>query len=94
MSRDVILTAEDGTKYSFDNIKTQGWLNGHYSGLDVAANYIKVKAVELFKAGKDEEAVKLRKLAEELVKKLEPDMRSRAERHEREFPMVIADDEE
>lgn len=91
MSRETVLTASDGvTKYSFDNIKTQGWLNGHRCGLDAASSYLKELAVQLFKDGKDSEAIAMRKLADSIVTKLGPEMDARAKRHAEEYPMIIA----
>ncbi len=39
MSRDTILTEGTGVRYSYDNLKTQGWLDGHSSGLMAAAEF-------------------------------------------------------
>lgn len=89
MSRDRILTGDDGARYSLDNIRTQGWLNGHYGGLDDAVNWLREQAVALFRDGKDEQAVALRKLAERMGAALQPKMRLRAEEHERDFPMRL-----
>ncbi|HSX22848.1 MAG TPA: hypothetical protein VLE97_08765 [Gaiellaceae bacterium] len=89
MSRDVILTDESDVRYSFSNIKTQGWLNGHTSGLDAAVGWLKERAVKLFRDGKDDAATNLRKLADQMDRELRPDMEARAKRHEKEFPAVI-----
>lgn len=88
---DLIMTDAEGHRYSYENIKTQGWLDGHLSGLDAAAEYLKELAVELFKAGKDKEASDMRKLAEKMVQMLEPQLKERARRHESEFPADITD---
>jgi hypothetical protein len=90
---DLIMTDDEGRKYSYENLKTQGWLEGHSSGLDAAANYLKDLAVELFKSGKDTEAMAMRKLAEKMVQDLEPDMRKRAIAHEHNFPADVTDQE-
>lgn len=91
---DVIMTDEDGTRYSYENITTQGWLLGHTSGLDAAVEFLKERAVVLFRAGKDDEATRMRRLADEMKKELEPSMRARVERHEKEHPAVILDDDD
>jgi hypothetical protein len=91
--RETILTDDEGTRYCYENIKTQGWLAGHTSGLDAAVNFLKDRAVELFKAGKDSEATQLRKLADEMQCKLEPNMKARARRHEDEFPAIVLPEE-
>jgi len=86
---DTILTDEGDVRYSFENIRTQGWLNGHASGLDAAVGWLKERAVVLFREGKDEAATNLRKLADDMDRALRPTMEQRAKRHEREFPAVI-----
>lgn len=44
---DITLTDDADVRYSFENIRTQGWLNGHASGLSVAVEWIKERAVVL-----------------------------------------------
>lgn len=88
MSEDTILTDEADVRYSYGNIKTQGWLSGHASGLD-AAEYLRERAVKLFRDGKDDEATRLRRLAEDMVKELRPHMEKRAKDHAKEHPAVI-----
>lgn len=94
MSRDTIVTDDEGTKYSLDNARTQGWLDGHAIGLDVAADYLRERSVKLFREGKDDEAVRLRRLADEMVKELRPKMEERSSGHFKEFPVVIEQDKE
>jgi hypothetical protein len=89
VSRDTILTDEADVRYSYDNIRTQGWLSGHASGLDAAAEYLHERAVKLFRDGKDEEATRLRRLAEDMVKELRPQMEKRTKDHAKEHPAVI-----
>jgi len=89
MSRDTILTDEADVRYSYDNIKTQGWLSGHIAGLNAAAEFLREEAVTLFRAGEDEKASKLRRLADEMVKKLRPEMERRCKNHEKECPVII-----
>jgi hypothetical protein len=89
MSQDTILTDEADVRYSFNNIRTQGWLNGHTSGLDAAVAWLKEHAVMLFREGKDEAASNLRKLADNMDRALRPEMEERAKRHKKEFPAVI-----
>jgi len=87
--RDELLTAKDGTLYSFNNIRTQGWLNGHTSGLAEAVNWLKEQAVARFREGKDDAAKDLRRLAENMEHELRPGMEQRAKRHEREHPAIV-----
>jgi len=93
---DRIMTDEDGVRYSFENIKTQGWLDGHAGGLDDAVHWLKERAVDLFRAGKDEEATSMRRLAEDMDRKLRPGMEQQSKRHREEFPAVVgeSDDED
>ncbi len=92
MSSDLILTDEDGVRYSYDNLRTQGWLDGHMSGLDIAAEFLRERAVKLFRDGKDDEATRLRRLAEEMAKELSPQMEKRSKEHARNNPIVIEDE--
>lgn len=94
MGKELVLKDQDGDLYSYDNIKTQGWLEGHFSGLEIAANYLKDLAVKLFQEAKHDKAIYLQKLADDMVKELEPKMRSRAKLHEKEFPDLIKDEDE
>lgn len=93
MSRDTILTDAAGTRYSYDHLRTQGYLDGHGSGLDAAAEFLRERAVQLFRDGKDEEATRLRRLSEEMVRELRPQMEERSRCHAREFPIVLAGDD-
>ena len=94
MSRDLILKDDDGVRWSYDNIHTQGWLEGHAPGLDAAVGYLKKRAVALFESGKDEEATTMRKLAEEMHKALRPTMEAAALRHSKEHPTVVEGEED
>ena len=86
---DTILTDEADVRYSFENIKTQGWLEGHASGLDAAVAWLKDRAVELFRDGEDKAARDLRGLADDMDRALRPVMEQQAKQHEQEFPAVI-----
>jgi hypothetical protein len=92
MSRDTILTDEDNVRYSYDNLKTQGWLDGHVSGLNAAAEYLRELAVALFRDGKDDKATYLRRMAEDMVAALRPQMEKRSKDHAKEFPIIIEDE--
>jgi len=94
MSRDTILKDEDDVKYSYDNMRTQGWLDGHVSGLEAAVAWLRERAIELFRKGSDEEATRLRKLSEEMLKELGPRMEASAKRHEKDHPIVITDEDD
>jgi hypothetical protein len=88
--RDTVLQDEDGVRYSYDNLRTQGWLDGHMSGLDLAFGFLVERAVVLFRNQKDEDATRLRRLAEEMVQALRPQMEERSREHAQNFPIVIA----
>lgn len=90
MSRDTILTAPDGTRYSLDNLATQKWLDGYAPGATQVIGWIRQRAAELFENGKDAEAVAMRSLAERVTKELLPQIRQRALDHERDHPYIVA----
>lgn len=92
MSSDTILKDASGQRWSFDNIRTQGYLDGHAPGAEAVAAYIKKKATEAFSAGNDKEAFLLRKLAEDIVKDVVQVMVTRAKEHEKLHPEKIADE--
>lgn len=89
---DDILKDENGTRYSLENARTQGWLDGHEAGLDAAVGWLKERAVLLFRQGKDAQAIELRKLSEDMERALRPGMVAHARRHEIEHPIVVTDD--
>jgi hypothetical protein len=93
MSRDVLLRGDDKHVYSLDNLSTQKWLNGHYSGLDQCCEYLERKATQLFAQRQRDKAIELQNLADELKRELRPLMIARAEEHEREFPSEVKDNE-
>lgn len=86
---DVVLKDEGGVSYSYENIKTQGWLDGHTSGLEAAAVWIRAKATALFEAGKYDEARQLREMAVKMVGELRPQMERASREYEKECPDVI-----
>jgi hypothetical protein len=86
---DIHLTDEADVHYSYNNIKTHGWLSGRIAGLNAAADFLREEAVTLFRNGDDDRASKLRKLADEMVKRLRPDMEKRCALHEKENLDVI-----
>ena len=89
MSRDTVLRDEANVSYSYDNLKTQGYLEGHAQGLDRAAGYLREKAGEFFQRGDDGKATLLRGLADELVAKVRPDLVRAAKEHEENHPVVL-----
>lgn len=93
MSRDTILTDEDGNRYSYERIKTQGWLNGHVLGAEAIVDWLKNKAVDMFKAGRHDEAAKMQLLAVEAAKAVIPKLRNDAEVNGRAYPEMMTDKE-
>lgn len=83
---DIELHDDEGNVYSFDNIKTQGWLDGHRPGMERAAMYLRDRAVEEFKRGHDNAATALRNLANEMEKTLGEEMDKRAAQHAVDYP--------
>jgi len=86
MSSDTVLKDSHGNVYSLDNLATQKWLEGHYSGLDECCGWLEEKATLLFRMRKREQAVEMQSLADDLRRDLRPQMIKRAEEHEAEFP--------
>ena len=91
MSSDTILRDPEGREYSLDNLSTQRWLDGHEPGLDLAAGWLREKAVGLFRQGRDEEATRLRKMADEMQAEISASLRARCADHQREYPIVLPD---
>jgi hypothetical protein len=88
-----LLDESSGIRYSYDNIKTQGYLEGHEAGLDQVVSWLQDRAVALFRDEKDDQAVALRRLAKDLDRELRPVMREHATRHERDFPDAVQDED-
>lgn len=91
MSSDTILRDPEGREYSLDNLSTQRWLDGHEPGLDLAASWLRERAVEYFRQGKDEEATRQRKMADEMQEEISTSLRLRCAVHQREYPSVLPD---
>lgn len=83
------MTDEDDVKYSYDNLRTQGWLEGHAGGLDAAAEFLRERAVKWFREGMDDEAARLRRLSEDMVLQLRTLMDAKSKRHAKEFLIII-----
>lgn len=83
---DLELHDDEGNTYSFDNIMTQGWLEGHRPGLERAATYLRDQAVEEFKRGNDNAARALRDLANKMETTLGKEMDDRAAQHAKDYP--------
>lgn len=92
MSRDTILISESGKQYSFDNLATQKWLEGKPVGVGCAAKYIRDKAVDLFRDGKHEEAIKMQKLAADIEADLVPRLHDDAKNHAMNHPFELGDE--
>lgn len=93
MSRELVLHTDDGVPYSYENIRTQGWLDGHKRGLEFAAGWLRERAVELFRCGLDEKAKELRELATKMETTLGAEFDQQSSRHRTEHPemMVVLD---
>jgi len=89
MSSDTILTAEDGTQYSWDNLASQKWLDGHVPGAEQAVGWLLGEAIEMFRRGEVDDAVELRKLAERMRKAVIPPLKSAAEKHSTDHPYEL-----
>ncbi len=89
MSQDTLLKDTHGNVYSMDNLATQKWLEGHYSGLDQCCEWLEQRATVLFNERRLDQAVTLQKLADEMKSDLEPQMIARAQEHEKEYPSQL-----
>lgn len=94
MSRDTLLTDEEGNEYSLDNLATQKWLEGHFSGLDECCNWLEIRANDLFKQRAHDKALYLQGLSDQLKQKLRPEMVKRATEHEKDHPWWLNEAEE
>jgi hypothetical protein len=90
MSRDTILKAPDGTRYSLDTLATQKWLDGHAPGAERVAGWLRGQALEAFKVGKDDHALLLRGLAERVEKEIVNKLKTAAADHALKYPYEIA----
>lgn len=89
MGRDLRLVTSDGVPYSYENIRTQGWLDGHRPGIEMAAGWFRERAVELFRCGLDERARELRQLAETMEKELYTKVDLRSAEHRTDHPEML-----
>jgi hypothetical protein len=89
MSRDTVLKDANGVKYSYDNIGTQGFLEGHAPGAQAVIIFIKEKATKAFSEDNDKEAMLLRSLAKEIEKNIVPPMLRRASTHKIDYPEKV-----
>lgn len=87
---DDVMKDRDGNSYSYDNIRTQGWLDGHLPGLNLAVGWLKRQAIKLFEQGKDEEAIGMRKLADQMLADIAPDLQSRCNDHQKNHPDLLS----
>jgi hypothetical protein len=92
MCEDVVLTDENGRRYSYENIRTQSWLDGHLHGMEAAAGWLRRKASRLFEAGRNKEAVVLRNMANDMAKELGVSLKAQSSTHREAHPEVIAED--
>lgn len=86
---DTLLKDGHGNVYSMDNLGTQKWLDGHYSGLDQCCLWLEEKATALFAQRKREQAIELQNLADEMRKELKPEMVKRAQEHRAQHPAEL-----
>jgi hypothetical protein len=93
MSQDTLLKDAEGNTYSFDNLATQKWLEGHAAGAEIVAGYILERASKSFSEGRDTEAITLRKLSETIRTTHVKKMTERAREHAEKYPYEIKDND-
>ena len=89
MSNDTILKDYLGARYSYDNIKNQGWLDGHMGGTDQVIAFINAKAVSLFSQRKHEAAREMQNLGDEILRDVRSAQETRAKEHRKEYPEIL-----
>ena len=87
------MVGPDGEIYSYENLRTQGWLDGHKPGVEMAVGWLRNEAIQLFTYGQDERAIALRKMAERMEVELVKIVDERAKEHRTAYPeMVVGKD--
>lgn len=94
MSSDTELRDPEGNIWSFENIKTQGYLDGHLGGLERCIQFLEQKSVELFKRRKHQAAISLQEIAVEMSGALNAEMRDACAKHMRQHPEKLRDHDE
>jgi hypothetical protein len=89
MSKENILKDAEGVRYSYENIMTQGWLEGHAPGAEFIAGIINVRAQKCFSEGNDKDAFLLRSLAREILDLHVPTMKLKAEQNAKQHPEIV-----
>ncbi len=90
MSSDTILKDADGRTYSYDNLSTQRFLEGKSPGAREVIEWMRERAVSLFRVGKDEQAIFLRSLAAEVSTIVPSKLDREAQDHETAFPITFS----
>jgi hypothetical protein len=93
MSHDVILTDDDGVRWSRDNLSTNAWLRGHFPGAEAFHQKLLERARRLFDDGKYDEAKTLRELSIAVLRELQPELDRAVAQHKQNYPTQISDEE-
>lgn len=91
MSRDITMKGDDGNTYSYGTIKSQGWLDGHAPGIEMAVGFLRTLAIEAFNADRDKEADDLKALAKRMMNELVPVAEARAKEYEKTHPEILVE---
>ncbi len=94
MSEDMILTSEEGNKYSFEKLQTNNINLGKVMGAEGAADYLMDRAKSLFESGDDDEAKVYRTAAKLVHGHFAVVLRREYESHMRQFPHMTRKDEQ
>ena len=89
MSRDYILTCDDGKRYSFDNLCSQKWLEGQPVGAEVVVGWLVERAVDLLRRGKTNDAAAMRRLADEAHEVVIPKLEEAVKQHRENHPALL-----
>lgn len=91
---DVVLRDKAGTRYSYDRLVTEGWLDGQPVGADAVIAFLRREATKLFEAGKDNEAIAMRRLADRARDEVRPELVKASTENKRKYPAQLTDDED
>jgi hypothetical protein len=92
--KDLTLKDDAGNHYSYDNIRGASYAWGKSAGAEETAVFLIEKAVNLFRSGKDAEAIHLRDVALEIRTTFVEKLRQQAGAHEKQYPESLTESAE
>lgn len=89
MSRDVLLKGPDDKTYSYENVRTQSYLEGHEPGVEMVVKWFMARAANLFCRGEYDGARGLRELVLEMKGEVVKECKERVDAHRQGYPEVV-----